>query len=543
MKFGIQTYGISEWIEENPETFFEELIDDGFSMLEPCVWEFPQESPAEALWSIEKMDEMAQIALKKGMTINSVHVFTENLVESKKNLQKLNKEYGVQSFVVKLKEPFQKQELVIQAEHLMEAAIAVAEFGGQILIHNEKKDIETKIDGVSAYEWILLNTENKVFAEVDIGWLLAAGEDPEAFLWRNKEKIRAVHFKDFICSSQGEREVPVGMGDVDTTACFQFMRAMEIPGILDMDQLEKSDIKESGIRLQSLTNCRDNTRSFLNIYDVERGETIRLAEFEGIIEAPNWLNDEDTILYNANGSIWKYSISSGKKEKIETGICDNCNNDHVPSPDNKKVAVSHSPKGTWNSQIYIIPMDGGIPQIVVDKHPSFLHGWSPDGKELAYCGFRSSENGHVEINIYTSSIEYGEEKALTAHQGMNDGPEYQMDGKKIWFISNRNGLMQVYRMNRDGTNQEQMTFEQQNNWFGHISPDGSQVVNIAYSKNGLESTEHLPNMEVSLWLMNSDGSDRRKILNFFGGQGTINVNSWSPDSKKFAFVSYELIHK
>ena len=125
----------------------------------------------------------------------------------------------------------------------------------------------------------------------------------------------------------------------------------------------------------------------------------------------------------------------------------------------------------------------------------------------------------------------------------NDGPEYQPDGNKIWFNSTRTGLMQIWKMERDGKNQAQVTFEEQNNWFAHISPDGQKVVNLAYTKDGLDANEHLPNMNVSLWLMNIDGKERSKIMDLFGGQGSINVNSWSPDSKKFAFVSYELHHK
>ena len=543
MRFGIHAYGVSNDIEDDPEKFFEKMIQSGFRMLEPCLWLSQKESPMVAWWSVAKLDEIAEKAMKKGISICSVHVFTDNIVAHSDELMRLNRKYGVQNFVVKLKEPFDEQNLQIQAENLMKAADAIASFGGKLLIHNNKMEIQSKIDGMSAYEWILNNTGDKVYAEADIGWLFAGGEDPESFLWRNSKKILAVHYKDFIFSEGKEREVLVGSGDVDTTACFQFMRAMEIPGIVDMDEPVEQDIAEAGIRLQELTGCRDNSRSFLNIYDVGSGEITRIAEYDGVIEAPNWLLDGDTLLFNADGFIWKHSISKGTDVKIESGSCDNCNNDHVPSPDNKEVAVSHSPKGTWESQIFILPLTGGEPRMVVDAKPSFLHGWSPDGKELAYCAFRTDESGETGIDICVQSVAGGEERALTHQQGMNDGPEYQMDGEKIWFISTRSGLMQVYRMNPDGSDQEQMTFERQNNWFGHISPDGKQVVNIAYSEKGLDATEHLPNMNVSLWLMNSDGSNRRKIIDLFGGQGSINVNSWSPDSKKFAFVSYELIHK
>lgn len=134
---------------------------------------------------------------------------------------------------------------------------------------------------------------------------------------------------------------------------------------------------------------------------------------------------------------------------------------------------------------------------------------------------------------------HGEEKRLTT-EGFNDGPEYSPDGKHIWFISTRSGLMQVYRMNTDGSDIKQMTFENRNNWFGHVSPDGKKVVNLTYRVGDLKPNEHLPNMQVELWIMDYDGSNRKKVLSFFGGQGSLNVNSWSADSRYFAFVSYEV---
>ena len=163
---------------------------------------------------------------------------------------------------------------------------------------------------------------------------------------------------------------------------------------------------------------------------------------------------------------------------INSGKCDHCNNDHVPSPDNQHLAVSHYAEG--NSKIYILPMDGGIPRLVTANGPSYLHGWSPDGEELSYCAFRPDAEGKRRVDIYTIHATGGEEKQLTKENGFNDGPEYSPDGKEIWFNSTRSGLMQIWKMNRDGSGQTQMTFEKRNNWFAHVSPDGKKVVNISY---------------------------------------------------------------
>ena len=173
--------------------------------------------------------------------------------------------------------------------------------------------------------------------------------------------------------------------------------------------------------------------------------------------------------------------------------------------------------------------------------PSYLHGWSPDGAELAYCAFRE-HGGRREVDIYAIPAAGGEEVRLT-DGGFNDGPEYSPDGRHIWFNSTRSGLMQIWRMNRDGSEPTRMTFTERNNWFGHVSPDGRRVAYLSYGRDDLEPAEHLPNMPVELWIMNADGSQPRRLASFFGGQGSVNVNSWAADSRHLAFVSYELLHK
>ena len=279
-------------------------------------------------------------------------------------------------------------------------------------------------------------------------------------------------------------------------------------------------------------------KSTLCVLDTQTGNVKKLRTFDYLIEAPNWLQaDDDTLIFNSDGCIFRYSISTGREEKIDTGYCVNCNNDHVLSPDNRRLAVSHSESG-WMSQIYVLPLEGGVPRLVTSNAPSFLHGWSPDGKELCYCAFRDHGKG-MEVDVYAIDVEGGTERQLTAGAGFNDGPEYAPDGKHIWFNSTRSGLMQCWRMNRDGSEPTQMTHTQRNNWFPHVSPDGAKVVYISYRKEDLKPEEHLPNLTVQLRLMNADGSGDRELLEFFGGQGSLNVNSWNADSRHFAFVMYD----
>ena len=282
---------------------------------------------------------------------------------------------------------------------------------------------------------------------------------------------------------------------------------------------------------------RDRDTSILEIYDLEKGESREVVRFDRLIEAPNWRRDGKSLFYNSRGELYRYDLEKGTEEKLDTGLCRNCNNDHVLSPDGRSIAVSHSEE-SWMSRVYIVPIGGGEPRLVTENCPSFLHGWSPDGETLAYCAFRDMEKGG---DIYTIPVSGGEERQLTFTEGLNDGPEYSPDGKHIWFNSVRSGLMQAWRMNADGSEQTQMTFDEGwNTWFPHISPDGKKVVMIAYKKGDLKPGEHLPHKWVELRLMNADGSRLKTLLTLFGGQGTINVNSWAPDSKRFAYVRYEL---
>ena len=260
-----------------------------------------------------------------------------------------------------------------------------------------------------------------------------------------------------------------------------------------------------------------------------------MKEFGYCIEAPNWTADGKRLIYNARGCIYALSLDTLEESRIDTGFADRCNNDHVLSPDGKSIAVSHGTAEDGQSRIYVLPIGGGQPVLITPIAPSFLHGWSPDGRTLAYCAER---NGR--FNIYAIDAAGGEEKQLTDGETLSDGPEYAPDGKHIWFNSTRDGLMQVYRMNVDGTDVQRMTQDDRNNWFPHVSPDGQQVVYISYDGQAVQPQQHPANKDVCLHLMSASGGTPQTLVHLFGGQGTINVNSWAPDSKRFAFVRYAL---
>ena len=250
-------------------------------------------------------------------------------------------------------------------------------------------------------------------------------------------------------------------------------------------------------------------------------------------EAPNWSRDGKYFIYNQDGHILKMPVEGGKAETIDTGFATRVNNDHGISPDGTQLAISDQSQEKHDSLVYMLPLSGGTPKRITKNSPSYWHGWSPDGKTLAYCAQRDGE-----FDIYSIPVAGGDETRLTTAKGLDDGPEYSPDGNYIYFNSVRSGLMQIWRMKPDGNAQEQVFNDEYNNWFPHISPDGKWMVFISFDKS-VEG--HPANKDVTLRVMSLADKKISVLAKLFGGQGTINVPSWSPDSKRLAFVSYQLI--
>lgn len=274
----------------------------------------------------------------------------------------------------------------------------------------------------------------------------------------------------------------------------------------------------------------------LEILDVNSGMRKVIHESKGRFEAPNWMPDGKKLLFNENGSLYKIPIEGGTTEKLNTGKADRNNNDHGISFDGKMLAISHHRQGLpgWGSTVYVLPLSGGEPKLVTEKTPSYWHGWAPSGKEVAFVGMRDEKF----YNIYTIPIDGGEEKALTNNQGWHyDGPEYSPDGKYIYYNGSESGTMQIWRMKPDGSNKEQLTFDEYNNWFPHLSPDGKWMVFISFPPT-IEVSSHPSYKQVQLRLMPLSSAGAPKTIAYlYGGQGTINVPSWSPDGTRIAFVS------
>jgi TolB protein len=275
----------------------------------------------------------------------------------------------------------------------------------------------------------------------------------------------------------------------------------------------------------------------LEIVTVADGKRKVIWEKAGRFEAPNWMPDGKKLLFNMDGLLYTIPVIGGKPVQLNTGSVKNNNNDHGISFDGKLLAISSSkPKEPGSgSAVFVLPLTGGEPKMITEKTPSYFHGWATNNKEVVYVAMR---DGKKVYNIYRNSIEGGKEVALTdiAPGEHVDGCEYSPDGKYIYYNGNHTGTMQIWRIKPDGTGREQLTFDNYNNWFPHISPDGKWVVIISFPSD-IDPNSHPSYKRVMLRIMNVTLGEPRVIAYLYGGQGTINVPSWSPDSKQVAFVS------
>lgn len=282
-------------------------------------------------------------------------------------------------------------------------------------------------------------------------------------------------------------------------------------------------------------------RSKLSIYDLSTKKIVVIHTADAVFEAPNWSPDGKTILFNQGGGLFTIPAAGGQPDGIDLKGLTRCNNDKGFSPDGKQIAFSSSGQAK-GSQVFTVSSAGGEPRRMVPETPSYFHAWSPDGKYLAFVARRDGN-----FDLFRIAADGGPQERLTTSSGYDDGPDYSPDGKWIYFNSNRSGKWAVWRMPPAGAGEndqqaEQVTFDEVEDWFPHCSPDGKWLLFVSFPKGTKTHDDRMPGMELRLMRLPGKKIERspsRLLATFFGGQGTINVNSWAPDSKKFAFVTFE----
>jgi Tol biopolymer transport system component len=310
----------------------------------------------------------------------------------------------------------------------------------------------------------------------------------------------------------------------------------------------------SNVSVQKPTPIEQNqnpsdVRSKISIYDLDSKSIRVVYAADKLWEAPNWSPDGKYLLANSGGALYRLALNADEKaqpEKLALDAAYECNNDHGITRDGKRLAFSAKHGSSQESQVFVASSEGANPRLLTPNSPSYFHGWSPDGKWLAFVGKRGDY-----FNIFRVPAGGGSEQRLTSSRVADDGPDYSPDGKWIYINSNRSGGWDIWRFPPEGAGPEdakaeRITSDELEDWFPHPSPDGRWLVFLSFPK-GTPGHNVKTNVQLRIIPMPQDAVGKgvagsiKVLTQIFGGQGTINVNSWSPDSKKFAFVSYELL--
>lgn len=282
-------------------------------------------------------------------------------------------------------------------------------------------------------------------------------------------------------------------------------------------------------------------------YDLATGQNVLIHETAGILlEAPNWAPDGKSLILNGDGKLWQLPLAAPALQEIPLQGIPNLNNDHVLDPDGVHIFLSTN--DDWH--IYRAPLAGGkAVRVTGQDGPAdllhFLHGVSPDGKQLAFVGVQAAIT-ESSVDFHSAEIctigTHGTGFAQITQGGAPaDGPEYSPDGQWLYFNTEAfSGHAQIARMRPDRSNAERLTNAPTVDWFPHISPDGAKTVYLSYPPG---TRGHPADLPVTLNLVQGDWSKPVPVAQLFGGQGTINVNSWAPDSTRLAYIAYPIAGK
>jgi TolB protein len=289
-------------------------------------------------------------------------------------------------------------------------------------------------------------------------------------------------------------------------------------------------------------------RSRVFIYNMHDGSSHLVYTADTIWEAPNWSPDGKYLIANSGGGIYKFVLmQDGTAEPQKLALTDDyrCNNDKALSPDGTKLAFSASTTTSKGSQVFLADADGNNVKLMVSETPSYFHGWSPDNKTLAFVAQR---NGSGQYDIYATPAAGGAETQINSNIHQDDGPDYSPDGKWIYINSDRSGKEAIWRFPATGAGHndekaQMVVSDALEDWFPHISPDGKKMVYIGYPAGTPTHNPRTVHIELKLAEVSHGNvsAPKKTLVEAIGGQGTMNVNSWAPDSMRFAYVTYEVL--
>jgi len=330
-----------------------------------------------------------------------------------------------------------------------------------------------------------------------------------------------------------------------------------VSGLFTTGSVAQQPAQAPSAPAHSPVQSKEHLRSRIFLYDLRDGSSHLVYTADAVWEAPNWSPDGRYLISNSGGAIYKLVLTpTGVAPPQKLALPDDfrCNNDKALSPDGARLAFSATAPPAKDSQVFLADADGRHVKLMAAATPSYFHGWSPDGKTLAFVAQRHGSGQYDIYRMPAGGITAGAagpegtgtEQQLTSDPHQDDGPDYSPDGRWIYINSDRSGKQAIWRLPADGagpgdTKAEMVVSDSLEDWFPHISPDGAKLVYLGYPAGTPTHNPRDVAIEIKLVAIEHDqvAASRKTLVKAVGGQGTMNVNSWAPDSMRFAYVTYE----